>query len=309
VIWPLPQACAHWTLPAGVADRLALRVESATSFERLVECHLRWLLVDVLRLRRGRFAEIPSPEQLLGTLAHAIVHRVLQPGPVVEPVAIQHAVTAAFDELVPAMAAPLLQPEHAGELAEARSRIPDAVTHLVDVLRRKNLAVVATEASREAVFADGLQVKGRLDLLVQHTTGGLGVIDLKWTRSAKRRRQEVADGRALQLATYGMIADPHGGPPVPGAYYLLKQRRLLGERGSLVADEELDTIRSLPATWDDLIATWRTWRDLALSGTVVASGAANAAANTPLDVRIGAGEEPCRYCELTRLCRTGTEEA
>lgn len=103
VIWPLPQACARWPLPAGAADRLALHVESATSFERLVECHLRWLLVDVLRLRRGRFAEIPSPEQLLGTLAHAIVHSVLQPGPVVEPVAIQHAVTAAFDELVPAM--------------------------------------------------------------------------------------------------------------------------------------------------------------------------------------------------------------
>jgi RecB family exonuclease len=307
-IWGLPQLRAGWTFPSSAMDRLAGRVESATSFERLVDCQLRWLLSDVLRLRRGRFAEIPGPDQLLGSLAHAIVRRVLQPDLVIEPDAIRQAVEAAFDEIVTAIAAPLLQPEYAGELAVARSRIPAAVAHLARMLRSRGLAVVETEANREAVFADGLHVRGRLDLIVRHPTRGLGVIDLKWNRNAKRRRQEIADGRALQLATYGAIADPDGGVPVPGAYYLLRQRRLLGERGSIVAEEELDALRTLPATWDDLVATWRSWRDLAQSGTALASGGEGAAANTPPDVRIHSSEEPCRYCEFTSLCRIGAEE-
>ena len=76
-----------------------------------------------------------------------------------------------------------------------------------DVAEAKGLEVVGTELDREAEFADGLSVLGRLDLLVRHPTEGLGVIDLKWTKSAKRRRTELAEGRALQLATYGAIAD------------------------------------------------------------------------------------------------------
>ncbi len=306
--WTLPRLCARWTLPVSATDCLAGRSESATSFERLIECHLRWLLVDVLHLRRGCFAEIPSTNQLLGTLAHAIVRRVLLPGLPGEPSAIQAAVALAFDEFVPAIAAPLLQPEHAGDLAEARSRIPAAVAHLVDLLRQRNLVVVATEAARETAFAGGLPVKGRLDLLVRHPFEGLGVIDLKWTRSSKRRREEIVAGRALQLATYGAIADADSALPVPGAYYLLRQRQLMGERGSFVAEEELATARTLPDTWHDLVATWHVWHDLALSGTVLALGAEEAAAYTPVGVPICAGEEPCRYCEFTGLCRIGAEE-
>jgi len=55
------------------------RSESATSLERLVDGQLRWLLLDFLRLPRDRFAEIPSPDQLTGNLAHALANRV-RPG-------------------------------------------------------------------------------------------------------------------------------------------------------------------------------------------------------------------------------------
>jgi ATP-dependent helicase/nuclease subunit B len=305
---PLPRPCARWTPPPSAIARLASRVESATSLERLMECHLRWLLLDVLGLRRGRFAEIPSTSQLLGTLAHAVARRVLLPGPLGDPPAISQAVRAAFDALLPALAAPLLQPEHASELAEAQSRIPAAIADLVMLLRRRNLAVVATEATREAAFVDGPRVKGRLDLLVRRPAGDLGLIDLKWTRNGKGRRAEIAEGRALQLATYGAIADPGSRAAVPGAYYLLRQRRLIGERGSPVAEEEIDGERSLPETWEALLASWHAWRDLTLSGTVVALGAHDAAALVPAGLPIGIGKEPCRYCELTSLCRIGAEE-
>jgi ATP-dependent helicase/nuclease subunit B len=302
-----PQARAHWPLPASAVAKLAGRRESATSFERLADCQMRWMLLDVLRLSRGRFAEIPGPDQLLGNLAHEIANRVLQPGPVADADEVLRRVDAVFDELLSAIAAPLQQPEFAGELAAARTRVPAALAELARLLRAKGLEVVGTELDREAVFADGLSVVGRLDLIVRHPSAGLGVIDLKWTKSANRRRTELADGRALQLATYGAIADPEGGPPVPGAYYLLNQRRLIGPAGAMVADEEIDAARSLADTWTDLVETWLGWRDLAAQGTALATGLPDAATHIPDALGIVPGDEPCRYCEFTSLCRVTAE--
>lgn len=302
-----PRQRARWTLPPSAQAKLARRTESATSFERLAECQMRWMLLDVLRLSRGRIAEIPGPDQLLGNLAHEIANHVLQPGPVEDVDAVLAQAEAVFDELLGAIATPLQQPEYAGELAAARARVPAALAQLARLLRRKGVSVVGTEIDREGTFPDGLEVNGRLDLLVEHPVQGLGVIDLKWTRSAKRRRTELAEGRALQLATYGAIADPAGGPPVPGAYYLLSQRRLIGTEETFLADEGIEADRTLTETWAALMTTWRTWRDLGLSGTVLATGASEVDAHMPADLPIAPGAEPCRYCELTGLCRVAVE--
>jgi ATP-dependent helicase/nuclease subunit B len=302
-----PQARAHWPLPASAVAKLADRKESATSFERLADCQMRWMLLDVLRLSRGRFAEIPGPDQLLGNLAHEIANQVLRPGPVGDAEDILRQVDAVFDTLLGAIAAPLQQPEFAGELAAARTRVPAALAELARLLRAKDLEVVGAELDRAAEFADGLSVLGRLDLIVSHPTKGKGVIDLKWTKSAKRRRTELAEGRALQLATYGAIADPAAGRPVPGAYYLLNQRRLIGLTGSMVAEEEVEASRSLDATWTDLMETWRLWRDLAARGSALATGLPQAADHFPEGLGITPSEAPCGYCELTSLCRVTLE--
>lgn len=304
----LPQARANWPLPASAIAKLADRKESATSFERLADCQMRWMLLDVLRLSRGRFAEIPGPDQLLGNLAHEIANRVLRPGPVADADEVLRQVDEVFDTLLSAIAAPLQQPEFAGELAAARTRVPAALAELSRLLRQKALEVVGTELDREATFAEGLSVLGRLDLVVRHATQGVGVIDLKWTRSANRRRTELAEGHALQLATYGAIADPDASAPAPGAYYLLNQRRLIGPTGAFIADEEVEASRSLAETWTDLMETWRLWRALAAQGVALGTGLPKAADHFPEGLAISPGEEPCRYCELTSLCRV-TQEA
>jgi ATP-dependent helicase/nuclease subunit B len=305
---PPPHPRAHWQLPASAIAKLSGRKESATSFERLVDCPMRWMLLDVLRLSGGRYAEIPGPDQLLGNLAHELANQVLQPGPVADPDEVRRQVEMIFDKLTSAIAAPLQQPEFAGELARARQRLPDALAELAQLLRKKGLEIVGTELEREAEFGDGLSVVGRLDLIVRHPSKGMGVIDLKWTKSAKRRRTELADGRALQLATYGAIAQPDGDTTVPGAYYLLNQRRLIGPTGSHVADEEIDASRSLADTWTSLAETWRIWRNLAAQGSLLSTGPAEAVDHLPAGLGIAHAAEPCSYCELTTLCRV-TQEA
>src|SRR5690606_3165304 len=139
------------------------------------------------------------------------------------------------------------------------------------------LEVVGTELDRETVFANGLSVHGRIDLVVRDASQGLGVIDLKWTRSESRLHTDMAEGRALQLATYGAIADPAAVAPASGAYYLLNQRRLIGPVGAIVADEEIEASRSLADTWTDLMETWRLWRYQASLGSALGTGLPEAA--------------------------------
>lgn len=297
-----PKAQPVWNLPAAASARIAGRTESATSFERLIDCQMRWMLIDVLRLSRGRFAEIPDANKLLGNLAHEIANQVLQPGPVKDAALVAGKVNAMFDELLGAIASPLQQPELAGELVAARVKVPDALVRLAELLRDKGLDVVGTELDRAASFPDGLEVHGRLDLVVRDSRHRLGVIDLKWTRSARRRVSELADGRAFQLATYSAIADPETGVAADGAYYLLNQRQLVGLTGSPLADDDVDG-QSLADTWAELIATWASWRDLALGGRMVATGIAENEGHRPEALGHAPGVAPCEYCELTSLCR------
>lgn len=297
-----PGAQPVWKLPTAASERIANRTESATSFEHLIDCQMRWMLLDVLQLSRGRFAEIPDANQLLGTLAHEIANQVFQPGPVGDAGLIADKVNAVFDELLAAIASPLQQPELAGELAAARVRVPDSLVRLAELLRDKGLDVVGTELERAASFPGGLEVQGRLDLLVSDAQQRLGVIDLKWTRSAKRRITELTDGRAFQLATYSAIADPATGAPADGAYYLLNQRQLVGLSGSRLTDDEVQG-QSLADTWSGLIGTWASWRNLAIGGKMVATGIAENEGHRPDPLGHPPGEAPCKYCELTSLCR------
>ena len=110
------------------------------------------------------------------------------------------------------------------------------------------------------------------------------------------------------MATYGAIADPDATAPAPGAYYLLNQRRLIGPVGAIVSDEEVAAARSLAETWTDLVGTWQLWRDLAAKGVALGTGLPEASNHFPEGLGIVPGQEPCRYCELTSLCRV-TQEA
>ena len=132
----LPKVEAHWALPKNAIAKLENRRESATSFERLIDCQLRWLISDVLRLKPGRFAQIPGTDQLLGNLAHEIANEVFKPGLVLDADFVHGKAAQLFDEKVAAIAAPLLQPEYAGELAHARVTVPNSLAHLSRLLTR-----------------------------------------------------------------------------------------------------------------------------------------------------------------------------
>ncbi len=302
-IMDAPAPRARWQAPAAGLARLVNRRESATTLGRLLNCQLSWFAQDVLRLRAGRFAEIPGADQLFGNLAHEIANRLLPPGPPPAVIDIRQRAVALFEDLLPKMAAPLQQPELAGELAAARERVPAALEALVRTLHDRGLEIVGAELDREG-DAGGLALQGRLDLLVRQGTTS-AVIDLKWTRSSKRYRLEIAEGRAVQLAVYSAIAEP--GAAATGAYYLLRQRRLFAPRGSLLADEDIEAARGLDETLRAVVDDVELWRTHLDGGELLAAGVGEAADQRPEDLAFEMSKEPCRFCDLTGLCRVSVE--
>ncbi len=299
-----PAGAAKWTLPAGAAGLMEGRRESATSLRRLFNCHFGWFAQDVLGLRPGRFAEIPGPDQLFGNLAHEIARRLLPPGPPPPTAGMRAAAAELFEILLPQISAPLLQPEYAGELSAARELVPAALESLVRLLHKRELEVVGSELEREGTHHD-LALQGRLDLLVRRGPQ-VAVLDLKWTRSERRYREEIAEGHAVQLAVYRAISADAGAKGT-GGYFLLRQRRILAGDGSILTDHPIEAKRADTETLDMVAGDWKRWRDLASSGVLVAAGFDDAVDHRPEGLEFEAPKEPCRFCDLTSLCRVQVE--
>ena len=300
---PLGQAV--WSVPEAARLRLAGRRESASSLGRLMNCQLLWFSQDVLGLRKGRFAEIPGPDQLFGVVAHEIAKRLLPAGPPPPLAGVRARAGELFEELLPRMAAPLQQPQLAGELAAARQMVPAALEALVRLLHDRKLEVVGAEIERQGAVG-GLALQGRMDLLVRRSAK-VAVLDMKWTHSERRYREEIAEGRAVQLAVYGALVASGEGAATPGGYFLLRQRRVLAEPGSLLADDPIEASRSEPETLQLVVDDWAAWRDLAEQGTLLAAGLPESAVRRPVGLGFEASADPCKYCDLTTLCRINVE--
>ncbi|MFC6789056.1 PD-(D/E)XK nuclease family protein [Methylobacterium komagatae] len=303
----LPSAQAAWDLPPTLSQRAqdAERRESATSFDDLLTCQLRWILKHLVGLRAGGARGIPKPEQLLGNLAHAVAQAAFRPGEVPDPTIVRPRAVLALDDLLPRIAAPLLLPGHASELAFARQRIPDALASLSDILARGRFAIEGMEVEHEQDF-DIVQVASRIDLVVRGPDGRRAIVDLKWTENgATAHRDKLAEGRAIQLATYSRLVEPDGAG-APAGYYLLRQQRLLAEAGSPLAHEAITVSRSLADTWDAMVEDSARLTALAKKGRGIAAGIPGAHEHLPEDLAFTAGAKTCAYCDMTRLCRSAS---
>lgn len=299
-----PTGVAVWTVPGDVSARLETRSESATSVGRLLNCQLGWFAQDVLGLRPGQFAELPRVDQLFGNLAHEIARRLLPPGPPPSLDGLRGRAAALFEELLPKMAAPLQQPEHAGELAEARERVPSALEALVRLLHDRGLEIVGAELDRQGAHG-AMAVHGRIDLLVRRGDA-VAALDLKWTRSEKRYLAEIAEGRAVQLLVYRAVIGSDG-TPSPGGFFLLRHRRIVAGEGSFLTDDPIAVSQSDDDAMATLVEDGTVWRDLSSRGVLVAGGVAGAAGQRPEGLGLAPPDKPCRFCDLTGLCRVHEE--
>lgn len=296
----VPAAKFSWDTPAGFAPKLVKLTDSATSLESLLSCQLMWALRHVARLRPGRVRSIPDANQLLGNLAHAIAREVFVPGAPPTPGDAARLTVELLEGRIDQLAAPLRHPELAEELNFARRRLPAAMAQLAQCLSDNQLTVEAAEQQVSGTFETILAMRGAVDLVARDRSGEAVIIDLKWTRSERSRIDELSSGRAVQLATYGaMIA---GESPYRAGYYLLNQRQFLTLAGNGLVGRAVEGERTFPETWQAILSSWRTWREGAEAGQLLATGVEGVADLAPADVPI-VREVHCEWCDYSTLCR------
>lgn len=296
----LPAARFEWTVPAGFATRLTDTAESATSLENLFSCQLMWALRHVARLRPGRVRSIPDANQLLGNLAHAIAREVFAPGDPPGRAGAERQTRELLEDRIDQLAAPLRHPEFAEELNFARRRLPVAMAALAGCLAENGLTVEATEMQVSGTFETLLSMRGAVDLVARDRAGETVIVDLKWTRSERSRLNELASGRAVQLATYGALVS--GDRPYRAGYFLLNQRQFLTLAGNGLVGRPVEARRTFTETWDAIVASWRTWRTGADNGTLLATGVEGVADRIPAELGIER-EVHCGWCDYATLCR------
>ena len=297
---PLPESRTLWATPSGYAARAADLSHSATSFEAGLGCHLMWALKHVARLRPGRVRSIPDANQLLGNVAHALAHEIFVPGEPPTPEVADARARELLDRMIDDIAAPLRLPELAAQLADARERLPAAMAELARTLVSNGLAVEVSELQVSATFENALAVRGAVDLVARDRAGRHVIIDLKWTRSPKRRLEELKEGRAVQLATYGaMVA---GDAPYRAGYFLLNQRQFATLADGGLIGRSVDARRGFRDTWAAVGESWRRLGEVAEAGGLVACGIDGFDEHLPGDLPI-ALEAECRWCDYQTLCR------
>lgn len=296
----LPGVRFAWATPNGFAARLADTSESATSLENMFSCQLMWALRHVARLRPGRVRSIPDANQLLGNLAHAIAREVFTPGAPPAPEEVERRVSELLEGRIDQLAAPLRRPEFAEELNYARRRLPTAMSSLASCLSENQLTVESTELQVSGTFETLLAMRGAVDLVARDRSGNAVIVDLKWTRSDRSRVEELSTGRAVQLATYGALVS--GDSPYRAGYFLLSQRQFLTLAGNGLVGRQIEGVRTLPETWDAIVAGWRTWMAGAEGGTILATGVDGVEDQIPAELGI-TREVHCEWCDYATLCR------
>lgn len=289
-----------WSTPARYAEASAQHIYSATSFETLLSCPLQWALKHVAHLRAGRVRSIPDARRLLGNLAHALARDIFQPGAPPDPAAAARTARDRLDARIDELAAPLRHPELATQLAEARERLPAALAALARTLQENELVVDAAEMQISRDFEEALSVRGAIDLVARDGEGRPVIIDLKWTRSAKSRVAELANGSAIQLATYGAVLE--GGAPYRAGYFLLSQNQFATLANAGLIGRQVEGMREFPAVWDAIVADWRRYSSAAASGQLVARGVSGHEAYLPSGLEVER-EVHCEWCDYATICR------
>lgn len=300
----LPQPIRDWTTSENRI--LAPAGESATSLEGLLGCPLHWVLRYVSRLRESGILDMADGNRLKGNVAHEVLAQYFAETRPDSEKDIRQSVGHLLDRMLPEIGSPLLLPGRLRDLEDLRRSTIESAVALQGMLSTLDLTVTATERQIELPLDSRTTLSGLIDVELAAADGQLALVDLKWSKWDQYRREEIAQGRPIQLATYSHLLR-HGGEDSypPGGYFMIKQRRLLAVDSELFPEEFRIPGPNLQEVWAAVLdAREKTFETLA-SGKVVATGV-DADHAVPVIASDAEGslvvEPPCQFCAYGRLC-------
>ena len=211
---PLPERRRWWQLPADV--RIPPReTESYSSLVKLLYHPHQWVLRYAARLTPGRAANLASGALLYGKLAHRLFEAYFArlpngtlPGiPARDDAELAPWVARALPEIIEREGAVLDEPGMGVTRERIVATLERALYALLDHLHEAGIVRVVAETWHDAPFetaSAATRVRGAIDLLLTDTRGREVVVDVKWG-GLDWRGAEIAENRALQLATYAFM--------------------------------------------------------------------------------------------------------
>ncbi|MCO6042675.1 PD-(D/E)XK nuclease family protein [Aeoliella sp. ICT_H6.2] len=299
-----------WQAGGALEDRTRT---SATEMQTRLACPLKWTLRYQGNLKHSAIADLPSNFLLKGSFCHSVLERVFGDGGELpsETIAVRR-VRAAFDERLPLDAAPLAQPRMASQRRRLQEELSSAARTLVAALTAGGYRIVGIEAEVEAT-ATGKDLSGWIDCLAERQDGEEAVVDFKYA-GREKYRSLLADGRAVQLATYAHARSQQAGGRYPAvAYLILADGQLFTPSGSALTNHTSCTEvpgPAIQAVWDQLVAAMNQAEDWLSGANSIPARPLQSQEDWPdgtdlvlaRNLKVGDLQEVCRYCDYQALC-------
>lgn len=312
---PLPSEKAVWKI---TPESIGARAESPSSLERMLGCPLSWLLRYRTFIKASNLLTMADGEQLSGNLAHAVLAAIFSHNRSPSPEKMAEAAEQTFEDLCPKMAAPLLMPGQSLERQRLKKAVKDGAAHLAEMIAQAGFTGVICETEQRGML-EGLELVGRPDMVLKHEASNDFVLDVKWSRRTTRRRQELSEGTAIQLAIYSWLCNLESRRPTAGGYYMLSQKQLLASAVEPFPSHSHISGPQLEKTFRDVVSTCQQHLHHLKNGIVYAAGIEPIPVGfseaiervTEEDEQIPPAkipgitlvlEPPCKICDYGRIC-------
>jgi hypothetical protein len=257
----LPGRRRWWRLPSH-CNLPPREQESYSSLQKLL-CHPHeWVLSYAARLRTGRAANLARGSLLYGNLAHRLFETYFGRHP--DRASRREAdvgrwLAATLPELIRREAAVLLEPGMGVAREGIVATLEHALRQLLHHLDSAGIERVVAESRHEVAFRSvpfnggrhDIRLCGSIDLLLVDGAGREIVVDVKWA-GEDRRGSELAENRALQLATYAYMrhAATHEPAPIPAKPSSMSARRS-ATRADTGRSRNLELALERPGRWPE----------------------------------------------------------
>lgn len=287
----IPGPIIEWKVPQ---QKVNFRdTESATSFETMLSCPLKWTLQYSANIRPSNSLSLPNESIMLGNLGHAILERLILEQAFTDGSDIQQRTASLYDELVPKMAASLLLPENQSLNRRVRNDIQKSIQQFAKFIDESNITITETESTHNKLWDKDIQFQGRLDLIGKTPSNRTILFDAKWSRRPSNYKNKLKDG-SIQLALYQWLMSSNDEDIIPVSYFMLSSGDFFAVRDDEIPEQY--HVESVPVK--DTVKLIR--QELNNIQQTLTSGVAIA---TGIEMNETAPYKPlCKFCDYQDLC-------
>lgn len=213
--------------------------ESPTSVEKLMQNPIDYTLENIAYISDNGQSALSNLAATKGNVAHAVIQYLFlneedaRSGyPTEIKTKVENIYKQTFDDVVETKGAILLLQENAIERRQLFEQLRECINHLIDIIEKNNLHVVACEKPLDgSTFGtpddNTPQMHGFADMVLARENGEHVIFDFKWTASQSYYQGLLQKNSSSQLAIYAnLLRERTQDDVIPTGYFLMPVGKL-----------------------------------------------------------------------------------